>query len=138
MTKRVIPDYTNQLDLFSEAAEETASPAPNGPVRSSGFQGRPKPPEQLRFLEWVPLPSDDASKIPEAKPPPASPHGDGDTPQRSPEQTGLRQQDQKSPGVGAVDRRIFTRSVIDIEPAEKPSRDFRITARASDRTRRAA
>jgi hypothetical protein len=31
MTKRVIPDYTNQLDLFSEAPLETPSPSLNVP-----------------------------------------------------------------------------------------------------------
>ena len=42
MTRRVIPDYTNQLDLFSEAnPEEDGSPV-DGPSRlgSSPAQGR--------------------------------------------------------------------------------------------------
>src|ERR1700683_303867 len=70
MTKRVIPDYTNQLALFSEAAPDTSSPVVNAPPRVSGVSSAPpRPPEQMRFLEWEPLPPEDAVR---AKPAPPS------------------------------------------------------------------
>ncbi len=51
MTKRVIPDYTNQLDLFSEAPIETSAPVVSGPVRTSG--ARPPRPQQTMLARYV-------------------------------------------------------------------------------------
>ena len=36
VTNRVIPDYTNQLDLFSEAPIEASAPSTDAPVRTYG------------------------------------------------------------------------------------------------------
>jgi N12 class adenine-specific DNA methylase len=79
ITKRVTPDYTNQLDLFSEAVPETPAPVVNAPLRSARLsQDRPPAPEQLRFGEWVPLPPEDVPKIPVAKPTLAGARAAGD------------------------------------------------------------
>src|ERR1700691_5207726 len=53
VTKRVIPDFTNQLDLFSEAPVETPAPVVNAPARRSGASQRR--PQQLGFEVWEPL-----------------------------------------------------------------------------------
>jgi hypothetical protein len=52
-----IPDYTNQLDLFSEAPIDV--PAPVEPVVTAGEQhARPRPPQQLDFGALELLPED--------------------------------------------------------------------------------
>jgi hypothetical protein len=128
VTKRVTPDYANQLDLFSEAASETPAPVMTGPVRSSGFQGRPRAPEQLHFGEWVPLPPEDAPKTPAAKPAPATSDARGGTvpePDLGPD---IHAQDGILQDLGSGERRDPSAArVLDIEPEENPSRDFRIT-----------
>src|SRR5271165_1587583 len=54
----VTPDYTNQLDLFSEApildTSETTAPVPARAIGES--HGRPRPPQQLSFGALEPLP----------------------------------------------------------------------------------
>ena len=126
MTKRVIPDYTNQLDLFSEAPIETPSPVVSGRVRTSGT--RPPRPQQLAFEVWEPLPPEDATEIPAAEPPPVGTGAGEGTVQRPPEQTSVGQQGETSPAIGTGARQDSSAGkVLDIEPEEKPSRDFRIT-----------
>ncbi len=127
MTKRIIPDYTNQLDLFSEAPQETSAPEANAPARNSGASGtRPRPFQQLDFGPWEPLRPEDDVSSPETKPAPTAFRGDGV--QSSPVQTKVGQQEVTSPGVRAGNRRdSHTGDVFDIEPEEKSSRDFRIT-----------
>jgi hypothetical protein len=57
----VTPDYTNQLDLFSEAPIDTPAPVASEPARTSGVShGRPRPPQQLDFGALEPLPPEDA------------------------------------------------------------------------------
>jgi N12 class adenine-specific DNA methylase len=126
MTKRVIPDYSNQLDLFSEAAQETSAQEANAPGRNSGVSAtRPRPFQQLDFGPWEPLPPVDASS-PDTKLAPTAFRGDGV--QSSPVQTNVGQQEETSPGIRAGNRRdSHAGDVFDIEPEEKPSRDFRIT-----------
>lgn len=130
MTKRVTPDYTNQLDLFSEAASETPTPVVNAPARHSGAsQARPRP-QQLGFDVWEPLPPFDAAAGAATKPAEASTSGDGGTDRRPPPvQPDTVAPDGKSPRTGTgVRRDPAIERVFDIEPEEKPSRDFRITA----------
>ena len=112
MTKRVIPDYTNQLDLFSEAPIETPAPVVSSPVGTSGAR-RPPRPQQLAFDLWEPLPPEDTPR------PPAEPAS---------AQTGVGRQEEKSPGLRTGGGQGSSGGrVLDIEPEEKPSRDFRIT-----------
>src|SRR5579863_3839073 len=126
MTRRVTPDYTNQLDLFSEAPIETTAPVVSGPVRTSGT--RPPRPQQLAFDVWEPLPPEDSPR-PAAEPAPATVDADEKTAQPPPEQTSSGQQDETSPGMSAGERREpRAGNILDIEPEEKPSCDFQITA----------
>src|SRR5712691_4893664 len=96
MTKRVTPDYTNQLDLFSEAPIETPAPVVSGSVRTSG--ARPPRPQQLAFDVWEPLPPEDAPR-PTAEPVPVHTGADGITVQRPPEQSNVGRQDETSPAI---------------------------------------
>jgi hypothetical protein len=127
MTKRVIPDYSNQLDLFSEAPQETSAREANAPARNSGVSGtRPRPFQQLDFGPWEPLRPEEDVSSPETKPAPAASGGDGV--RTSPVHTNVGQQEETSPVIRARNRRdSHAGDVFDIEPEEKPSRDFRIT-----------
>ncbi len=126
MTKRVTPDYTNQLDLFSEAPIETPAPVVSSPVGTSGAR-RPPRPQQLAFDVWEPLPPEGSPRA-AAEPAPASTGAEGRTAQRAPEQTSIGQQDKTSPDLRTGERRgAPAGNFFDIEPEEKPSRDFRIT-----------
>jgi hypothetical protein len=130
MTKRVIPDYTNQLDLFSEAGPETPAPVLHAPARTSrSSQGRPQAPEQLRFGEWVPLAPFDAGSGGGQKPgQPNTGGAGGKDRQPPPVRTDIGAQDGEPPRITTAVRRGFSAGrVFDIEPEEKPSRDFRIT-----------
>src|SRR5580698_1105559 len=127
VTKRVIPDYTNQLDLFSEAPDDPTAPlAHAAPPRSVGGPAKPQQ-QQLDFGEWGPIPADYAPKgltsqsrapEPEAERatdppsllPPATVTQDGTAADR-------KSRDRRDPSLGRV---------FDIEPEERPSRDFRI------------
>jgi len=124
ITNRVTPDYSNQLDLFSEAPPETPAPLVSSPARASGVvPARPRP-QQLDFGPWEPLPPEGAVRTPLAEPAPANTRGDGGTVHPPPVRPDIAAQD----GVGTGDRRIPSPGrVLDIEPEEKPSRDFRIT-----------
>src|ERR1700683_2162 len=126
----VIPDYTNQLDLFSEAPIDTQAPVASESAHPSGVShARPRPPQQLDFGALDPLPPDDADRTPAAKPAPADPGGDGGEVRRSPVRPGVGAQDGTPPGVGIGDKRDSPagRVTLELEPEEKPSRDFRIT-----------
>jgi hypothetical protein len=129
MTKRVIPDYTNQLDLFSEAVEETPAPVSDAPARTAGFsQGRPRP-EQMRFLDLVPLPPEDAVRTPAPKTATTTIRRSDGHPQRLLFQPDTDARDEPSPQAETSDvREVPAGKVFDIEPEAKPSRDFRITA----------
>src|ERR1035441_6432785 len=129
ITRRVTPDYTNQLDLFSEAPEEAPPPAAAARVRTSGSAHvRPRPPQQLDFGEWEPLPPEDTLRIPPPQPAPAHTVGDGEMlhPPPKPPESGA--QDGLSAGTGSGDTLDPSAGrVFDIEAEEEPSRDFRIT-----------
>jgi hypothetical protein len=125
----VIPDYTNQLDLFSEAPIDTPAEVETSPARTSGgTDGRARPPEQLDFGTLEPLPPFDAGPAPERKPPAASIGGNGGAVHRPDVRAGAGAEDGIPPGVGDGDSRVppAGRVFID-EPDDKPSRDFRIT-----------
>ena len=73
ITKRVIPDYTDQLDLFSEASPEPSAPVVRVPVRTPGQSSARTRPEQLGFEIWEPLaPFEPSAPIATGKPPPGS------------------------------------------------------------------
>lgn len=130
ITKRVTPDYTNQLDLFSEGPIETPAPVVNDSVRTSGIShARPRPPRQLDFGVLEPLPPEDARRTPAAQPAPANTGGDDGAVRRPPVRLDSGPQDGALPGQETGDRRDpSTQRVLDIEPEEKLSRDFRITS----------
>jgi hypothetical protein len=128
ITKRVTPDYTNQLDLFSEATVETPDPVVKAPVRSRVSQARPRP-QQLGFDVWEPIPPFDAGAVAATKPAPATTREDGGTVRQPPVRPEIGVQDGESPGIRAGDRRNpSAERVLYVEPEEKPSRDFRITS----------
>jgi hypothetical protein len=60
----VTPDYTNQLDLFSDTDIDTQAPVAPVPARVSGnSHARPRPPEQLDFGALEPLPPEDLAEL---------------------------------------------------------------------------
>ena len=129
ITKRVAPDYTNQLDLFSEAPLETPEPDANARVRASAVSPRAPAPEQLRFSEWVPLPLDDATTNPTTPPVAASVRSNDAAADGPPVKPDIDAKDEIPPAIGTGDRRDpAAGKLFDIEPEAKPSRDFRITA----------
>jgi N12 class adenine-specific DNA methylase len=129
ITKRVIPDYTNQLDLFSEAPEETATPVANTPARTSrATQPEPRQ-QQLDFGPLEPLLPEDDPRTPAPQPAPANTGGDEERLHPPPLPSAIAARGGISPATGTDDRRDpSTERVFDIEPEERPSRDFRITA----------
>ena len=59
--KRGHPGYTNQLDLFSEAAVETPAPVVNAPARFRAFSSQTATPAACVLTIWEPLPPEDAA-----------------------------------------------------------------------------
>jgi N12 class adenine-specific DNA methylase len=122
---RVVPDYTNQLDLFSEvpaeAVAQLAADQITRPVRL-----RPRPPQQLALGLFDALPVDAGPTVAQVKPvehpqpigPPVEPiHLTADS-DAEPE---------LSPAPGDRDPSSSTgRIILEAEPEAKPSRDFRI------------
>src|SRR5580658_4565012 len=99
--RRLATDYTNQLDLFSEAPIDTAEPVSLQPARSSGVShGRPRPPQRLDFGALEALPPEDAEGPPAPKPAPAGAGGDGGAVHRHPVQPDGGGKDGPPPGVG--------------------------------------
>ena len=128
-TRRVVPAYTKQLDLFSEA--NTEPPAPDTDVRVRRLDvsnSKPRPPVQLDFGSWEPLPPEEV--INPRRPisaQPASVDG-GNTARQSSVPTGSGQQEEGSDRIEAAPVRVpDADKVFEIELAEKPSCDFRIT-----------
>src|ERR1017187_6660634 len=117
VTKRVTPDYTNQLDLFSEAPLEMSAPVANAPARTSGVVPARSRPQQLDFGPWEPLPPlEDGRRTPAPV----------QTPTVLPD---IAPPDGISPGTETRDRRDpAAGKVLDIEPEAKHSRDFHITS----------
>jgi hypothetical protein len=130
ITKRAAPDYTNQLDLFSEVVAETKAPAADSLARSSRTVTARQRPQQLGFGEWLPLPPEDKPRTPPAEPMPvpASANIDGGR-----DHSIAVRSNAASPLEGAPNTETSARAdrpsgkVFDVEPEEKPSRDFRIT-----------
>src|SRR5450759_3104840 len=99
--RRLAPDYTNQLDLFSEAPIDTSVPVSPEPPRSSGVShARPRPPQQLNFGALEALPSEYAERPPAARPAPAGAPGDGGAVHRHPARPDIGAQDGIPPGMG--------------------------------------
>jgi N12 class adenine-specific DNA methylase len=129
MTKRVIPDYTNQLDLFSEAPLEPPSPVENAPARSASTSGAPQRPyQQLDFGAWETVPPEDVARTPIKEPVQPSSSRDTETAQPYSPETKIGQLEETSAETRPEDRQdSYAGTVLDIEAEEKPSRDFRIT-----------
>ena len=128
ITKRVTPDYTNQLDLFSEAPIETPEPVVNTPRHVSGVSP-PRIPQQLGFDVWVPLPPFDAGAVAAKEPASANTGTDVVTVHRPPARPDIGVEDGISPPVASSQKRdLSSERVFDIEPDAKPSRDFLITS----------
>jgi N12 class adenine-specific DNA methylase len=129
ITKRVEPDFTNQLDLFSEApidaSETRVTPAVRAP-RAAPARTRP---HQLGFDVWEPLPQFDAAAGVVTKPPPVESSAELKRPRPQPPKP-----DDASPDLGSLSKQAVKRpnppaeKVLDIESEKKPSRDFRISA----------
>ncbi len=128
ITTRVAPDYTNQLDLFSEAVPETSLPVAPPLVRTGGLRpARPRP-EQLGFEVWEPLPPFNAAANEAVKPLSADAGSDREEAGAPTAQPEIAAQDGTSPRIGIGARRNpNVEKALDIEPEDKPSRDFRIT-----------
>lgn len=122
----VIHDFTNQLDLFSEASIDTPVPVVSEPAPSGEHHVRPRPPQQLGFGPLEPLPPFDAGAATEGTPAGGSAGGDDRAVQQLPVRPGVSPEAGISPGVGDGDKRIPHGRIILDEP-DKPSRDFRIT-----------
>src|SRR5690242_5151996 len=114
-TKRVTPDYTNQLDLFSEVPEET--PAPAGPsLNSAPAIARPRQ-QQLDFGDSEPLRLGDVLLTPPPMPAASNAARDAGTRPASflPSETGA--QDGDPPEVEDDDgRQPAAGKALDIEP----------------------
>src|ERR1700691_1580274 len=90
----VIPDYTNQLDLFSQAPIDTQAPVASASARPSGeHYARPRPPQQLDFDALEPLPPEDAGAVAAGQPAPADTGGDGGAVRRPPVRAGVGAED---------------------------------------------
>ena len=130
ITKRVVtPDYTNQLDLFSEAPIETPAPVVNAPARTSGVShARPRPPQQLDFDVWSRYHPSMLAPLQQENRLLESTGGDGGAVPQPSVRADVGAQDGISPGLGNGARGDSSAGrVFDIEPEAKPSRDFRIT-----------
>jgi N12 class adenine-specific DNA methylase len=103
-------------------------PVPVAPAHPSGVS-HARPNQQLDFGALEPLPPEDAAPVAAGKPTGAGTGTDGAEVQRPPVRHDLGQEDGAPPGLGDRDRRDTPagRVIIDIEPDDKPSRDFRIT-----------
>jgi len=129
VTRRVTPDFTNQLDLFSEAPSEIPEPVASAPLRaSSDRQSRPRQ-QQLDFGPWEPLPLVDSGAVAQTKPADVSSGGNEGTGSQPPPPPEIGAQPETSPGIETgYSRDPSDERILDIEPEEKPSRDFRITS----------
>ena len=130
----VTPDYTNQLDLFSDApidTQDTPALVVNAPARVSGeSHARPRPPEQLDFGSLEPLPPEDAGVAAPREPAGDSTGGHGGAVRGPTLRAGVGEEDAIPSGLGTAGGGVPAagRVVLDIEPEPKPSRDFRIIA----------
>jgi len=132
MTKRVIPDYTDQLDLFSEASLEEPSAAASSPIPGSGgapgFRSRAFQ-QQLDFGPWKPLSPVEDVGAPMAKPTSPSSIDHIAIPPPAAREIKIGQQEERAANTGgAITRASHAETFLDIEVEERPSRDFRITA----------
>lgn len=124
------PDYTNQLDLFSEAPIDTqATVAPEPAPTTETSHARPRPPEQPDPGPLEPPLPVDAGRVAPAETPPPGAGGDGGAVHRPALRSDIGAQDVVPPGLGDGGRRDAPagRVILDIEPAFRPSRDFKIT-----------
>ena len=119
----ITPDYTNQLDLFSEAPIDDPAPVAQ-PVRQE-HHARPRPPQQLDFGTLEPLPPFDAGGTEAAKPPGGGVGGESGE---------VRGRDVSPAGGGenGLPRSVESHDAGDsarvfLDEPEQPSRDFRIT-----------
>ena len=125
----VTPDYSNQLDLFSEAPQDTPAPVESSTARSSGgMHAKPRPPQQLDFGTLEPLPPFDAGAVEARGTPGAGTGEDGAGVRRSPGRADNGPETGLPPGLGTDRGPVSVAGrVLPDEDEAKASRDFRIT-----------
>ena len=126
----VTPDYTNQLDLFSDQPIDTETPVAHVPARVSGeSHARSRPPQQLDLGALEPLPALDGRLVTRGESAGLGPQRHGGADERPPVRAGVGAEDAAPPSLGTGDPGIPVAGgiVLDIEPEPAPSRDFRIT-----------
>jgi N12 class adenine-specific DNA methylase len=121
----ITPDYTNQLDLFSEAPIDDPAPVAQ-PVRGE-HHARPRPPQQLDFGALEPLPPFDAGPPAAAEPAGTGAGSDGGAVHGPAVRAGISTEDGIPPGVGDGDKPVPPAGRVFLDEPEQPSRDFRIT-----------
>ncbi len=120
-------DYSNQLDLFSQADQDTPAPVESTAARiSEGTHGKPRPPQQLDFGTLEPLPPFDAGATKAAEPASGGTGEDGAAVRGPAVRIGLGEKDGASPGLGTGGAPVSSGAFVD-EPEREPSHDFRIT-----------
>jgi N12 class adenine-specific DNA methylase len=129
LTKRVVPDYANQLDLFSEAQPDTNASVTSPVARTPNTARSRTYPQQLSFEVWQPLPLEEpafpaivhspaaVADVEVVTLPPAPPAEDVIPPEEL---------SAVSPPDGSTTH--SRDKILDIEPERKSSRDFRITS----------
>jgi N12 class adenine-specific DNA methylase len=122
----VTPDYTNQLDLFSEVpVDDTPAPVAQEPARKTGTaHGRARPPEQLGFGALEPLPAEDAGAAAPRRTAGDGAARDDGADDRLPVRTGVGEENGTPPGIGDDAQRIpaARRVFLDSEPEPTPYR----------------
>ncbi|HTV28258.1 MAG TPA: DEAD/DEAH box helicase family protein, partial [Xanthobacteraceae bacterium] len=127
--RAVVPDYSNQLDLFSEAPDDTPAPVENTAHTTGTIHAKPRPPQQLDFGTLEPLPPFDAGPV-EARGTSGARVGEDGAAVRGPAlRADIGKEDGIPPGLGDGGGPVpHSRRAVPDEPEDKPpSRDFRIT-----------
>ncbi len=105
-SKPAVPyDFTDQLDLFSEAVTDTPAPVALAP-KTDERHARPRPPQQLDFGTLEPLPADDAAAVPIRRNTGEGAGGDGGTVRGSPVPPDIGREDGVHPSLGDDGGRI--------------------------------
>ena len=118
----ITPDYTNQLDLFSEAPmDDPVAPTP------AQREHHARPPQQLDFGTLEPLPPFDAGPPAAGEPARTGAGRDSGAVHGPAVRAGVSQEDGIPPGVGDGDKSVPPAGRVFLDEPEQPSRDFRIT-----------
>jgi hypothetical protein len=120
----ITPDYTNQLDLFSEAPIDDAAPVAPQPIHHTHHA---RPPQQLDFGSLGTLPPFDAGAVEARKPAGESAGGNGGAIHGPAVSTGIGGENGIPSGLGDSRGPVPSAGRVFLEEPEQPSRDFRIT-----------